>query len=406
METRSKVKSAPQGALTTFFVEEVFKTLPTIQETYPALCKQQLVEEFSESKFPLLSETTQFYLSTKELKHPIPTHNPTSWKSPKPKSSPGTQANDLVLAIKKLGKMKSDAGKLREPELFTEKDPKKLKAFIFQCQLYVRNSDFNSNSRKVTFALSYLWDVAQEWFKPGISGLTDECPEWFDNWEAFLDELHTNFGPYNKTGDAEHELTNLRMRDNQHVSDYLVHFSGLALHCSWGELALRYRFYEGLLPQIKDKLSKSKKPRTLQVLKQKVQNIDARYWERAQERSHEQQYRQNLPKSSTSAASAVPSTTPEPTPRYDFYLEQKPKPKDLKPSTLRVDLSGKLDSKGKLTQQERQCRIDKNLCLFCGGSSHRTDTSLVKSARGRAATTESVPTPSKSKESGTSSKKD
>jgi hypothetical protein len=69
------------------------------------------------------------------------------------------------------------------------------------------------------------------------------------------------------------------MRDNQRVSDYLIHFSGLALYCSWGELALRYRFYEGLPPRIKDELSKSEKPQTLQVLKQKVQNIDARYWE-------------------------------------------------------------------------------------------------------------------------------
>jgi hypothetical protein len=100
------------------------------------------------------------------------------------------------------------------------------------------------------------------------------------------------------------------MRDNQHVSDYLVHFSGLALCCSWGEPALRYRFYKGLPPWIKDKLSKSKKPRTLQVLKQKVQDINARYWERAQECSREQQYRQNPSKSSTSAASAVLSTTP------------------------------------------------------------------------------------------------
>jgi Retrotransposon gag protein len=70
--------------------------------------------------------------------------------------------------------------------------------------------------------LFYLWDVAQEWFEPGISGLTDEPPEWSDNWEAFLDELHTNFGPYNETGDAEHELTNLCMRDNQRISNYLV----------------------------------------------------------------------------------------------------------------------------------------------------------------------------------------
>jgi hypothetical protein len=228
-----------------------------------------------------------------------------------------------------------------------------------------------------------------------------------------LDELCTNFGPYDETGDAKHELTNLPMRDNQRVSDYLVHFSrlalrfsGLALHCSWGEPAVRFRFYKGLPPQIKDELSKGKKPRTLQVLKQKVQNIDARYWERAQEHSCEQQYGQNLPKSSTSAASAVLSTTPKPTPCSDFHSEQKPKPKNSKPSTPHVDLSGKLDSKGKLTQQERQHQIDKNLCLFCRGSSHWTDTCQVKSARGRTATAESVPTPSKSKESGTNTKKD
>jgi hypothetical protein len=266
--------------------------------------------------------------------------------------------------------MKSDAEKLHEPEPFTGKDPKELKAFIFQCQLYFRNLDFDSDSKKVTFALSYLRDVAQEWFESGIFGLTDEPSEWFDNWEAFLDKLCTKFKPYDETGNAKHELTNLHMRDNQRVSDYLVCFSGLALRCSWEEPALRYRFYKGLPPQIKDELSKSKKPRTLQVLKQKVQNIDARYWERAQERSREQQNRQNPnpPKSSTSAASAVLSTTPRSIPRSKFHLEQRPRLKDSKPTTPCVDLSGKLDSKGKLTQQERQRRIDKNLCLFCRGS--------------------------------------
>jgi hypothetical protein len=164
METRSKLKGVPQGVPTTSFVEEVSETLSTIQGTYLALQKQQLVKEFPESEFSLPSETTQFHVSTEELEHPVPVYNLTSPKSPKPESSPSTQANDLVLAIKKLGKMKSDTGKLHKPEPFTRKDPKKLKAFIFQCQLYFRNLDFDSDSKKVTFALSYLQDVAQEWF--------------------------------------------------------------------------------------------------------------------------------------------------------------------------------------------------------------------------------------------------
>jgi hypothetical protein len=90
MKTRSKLKGVPQGILTTPFVEEVSETLPSTQGTYPTLRKQQLVEEFPESKFPLLSETTQFHVSTEELKHPVPIHNPTSPKSPKPESSPST----------------------------------------------------------------------------------------------------------------------------------------------------------------------------------------------------------------------------------------------------------------------------------------------------------------------------
>jgi hypothetical protein len=166
MDTRSKTKGVPQGVPTTSFVEEVSETLPTVQGTYLALQKEQLVEEIPESKLSLSSKTTQFHVSSKEPDHPTSTSNLTSLKSLKPKSSPSTQADELVSAIKKLGKMKSDAGKLRDPKPFTKKDPKKLKAFIFQCQLYFQNSDFNSDSRKVTFVLSYLQDVAQEWLNP------------------------------------------------------------------------------------------------------------------------------------------------------------------------------------------------------------------------------------------------
>jgi hypothetical protein len=72
METRSKSKGVPQGVLTTSFVKEVSEALLTIQGTYLALQKQQLVKEFPESKFPLLSKTTQFHVSTKEPEHPIP----------------------------------------------------------------------------------------------------------------------------------------------------------------------------------------------------------------------------------------------------------------------------------------------------------------------------------------------
>ena len=168
--------------------------------------------------------------------------------------------DDLVSALRSFGKTSlklGTIGNLREPELFMGRDPKKLKPFLFQCQLYFQgSSEFEDDSKRVTFALSYFWDVAQEWFEPGLSGLTDIYPQWLDSWDLFVDELQNNFGPFNESSDVEHKLTNLRMKDSQCISNYLVHFNSLAVHCPWGEPALRYRFYEGLPAQVKDKICK------------------------------------------------------------------------------------------------------------------------------------------------------
>ena len=90
--------------------------------------------------------------------------------------------------------------------------------------------------------MSYLKDVAQEWFKPGISGLTSEPPVWLSNWDAFVEELRHNFSPFDEQGDAETELMNLYMKDSQQVSDYLVRFSALSLRCAWGESPFKVSF--------------------------------------------------------------------------------------------------------------------------------------------------------------------
>ena len=128
--------------------------------------------------------------------------------------------DELLSAVKSLGKSPSKPkvfGKLREPETFTGKDLKWLKPFLFQCKLYFRNlpKTFWDNSTKVNFTLSYLRDVAQEWFEPGISGELDKIPDWIDNWNLFVDELQTNFGPFDEVGNVKRELVNLHMKSDQ-----------------------------------------------------------------------------------------------------------------------------------------------------------------------------------------------
>ena len=76
---------------------------------------------------------------------------------------------------------------------------------------------------KVTFALSYLKGTALDWFEPLLtSGLN---PAWLDNYSNFVLELRKNFGPHNPEGEAEADLENLRMPDNQCIVKYLIDFN-------------------------------------------------------------------------------------------------------------------------------------------------------------------------------------
>jgi hypothetical protein len=68
-------------------------------------------------------------------------------------------------------------------------------------------------------------------------------------------------------------------------------------------------------------------------------------------------------------------------------------------SAAKTDLTGKLGSNSKLTQQERQCQMDNNLCLFCGKGGHWvTDCNLAKANSLKAHVVTMISTDSKSKD--------
>jgi len=297
-----------------------------------------------------------------------------------------------------LGKNAAKSGKVRELEPFNGQDPKKLKTFILQCRLYFRGSSdsFQDEAHRITFAISYLWDVALELFKPGLSGLTEEPPTWLEDWDAFVEELQTNFGPYNESGDVESELINLRMKDSQCISEYLVRFNSLAVHCSWGESAPRHRFYDGLPSCLKDDVSRGDgKPKDLLGMRQKAQNSDSRYWEHVQEHSRESNTnsKTTLSKTPNQYSSTSGNNSTQQQKGQSNVKTSHPAVPEKTPSTTKPDLSGKLDSHGKLTAKERQYQIDNNLCLFCGKKGHQVTNCLsakASTAKGRAATTTPV----------------
>ena len=210
-----------------------------------------------------------------------------------------------------------------------------------------------------------------------LTGLNPRLPlryaPWLIDYSAIVSELWNNFGPHDPEGEAEAGLENLQMCDTQRITKYLVEFNRLAARVQWGDAPLRHQLYNRFLPWIKDEISRVGKPDSLTDLCILAQSIDARYWECRSEIARETPANKSQDKSSDkgktpvtpatqnvnppmSGQSGTPRNTPAPT------TSNTPKPS----STLAL----KLGKDGRLTQEERQRRMDNNLCLFCSKPGH------------------------------------
>ena len=243
---------------------------------------------------------------------------------------------------------------VREPDQFDRSDTCKLQPFLTQCLLNFCDCPdaFSNDSAKVTYVLSFLHGTVLNWFEPMLT--SGHYAPWLTNYSTFISELQNNFGPYDPEGEAEAGLENLRMCDTQWIMKYLVEFNRLAVRVQWGDAPLRCQLYNGLLPWIKDEISRVGKPNNLpdRLL---AQSIDARYWEHHSEIVHEMPANKSQDKSGdkgkTPATPATQNTnlpksgqsgTPQNTPAST--TSNTPKPTSTLAPKLRKD--------GRLTQEE------------------------------------------------------
>jgi hypothetical protein len=147
-------------------------------------------------------------------------------------------------------------------------------------------------------------------------------------------------------------------------------------------------------------------------MQQKAQNADARYWERKAEFAHENNSgkpEKANNKSSSSDNNNNMSSSNNNSNNNSGKKNNKKSDKGQKQqnsgkqqqasrSTLKNDLSSKLDLSGKLTQQEHQCRMDNNLCLFCGKGGHKVSDCKLKDNSSKACAVTTSSTDSESKE--------
>src|SRR3979490_2111218 len=186
------------------------------------------------------------------------------------------------------------------------------------------------------------------------------------------------------------------MGDNRRVTKYLVEFNHLAAHVQWGDAALCRQFYNGLPARIKDEVARVGKPGMLHERRTLTQSINACYWERCSEVARESNSNKTMDRSHDKGKTpTTPLTNSNDNWKTLNNNGNKPSTsgttlKNANTQKKSLDLASKLGKDGKLTQQERQCHFEQNLCLFCGRTGHvakECPKSTSSAAKGRAVST-------------------
>jgi len=238
-------------------------------------------------------------------------------------------------------------------------------------------------------------------------------PAWFTSHKDFTAELKRLFGPRDPVNDATNALESLRYKDSTKAARYIIEFNRHAHRTGWNDTALARQFYKPLPDRLKDEIARLGKPSTLKALQDLVAVLDQRYWERQSEISRDKRSTNTANPSQNKSTSSDrtdnrSNNSNNNSAKTNNNNNQQSKNKDQKkpqPAANSSNSGNKTNSisdllgpDGKLKPEERQRRMDNNLCLRCAKAGHKVnDCPVVSKAKpkGRAATvsTPSAPTP-------------
>jgi len=179
---------------------------------------------------------------------------------------------------------------VKEPDLFSGGSPDKLRAFIFQCQIYFRacEGEFLEDTERIFFAISYLRGVALDYFEPFINEA--EAYQNFDfleDWSAFVQKLSNLFGSYSPEDDDEDAIVAIPFPNDGKAVNYFIQFAKFQNRIRWNNRALRKVVKDAIPDRIRNELRFSHEDiSTFEGLKRAVMRINNDFWKRQQEEKH------------------------------------------------------------------------------------------------------------------------
>ena len=240
------------------------------------------------------------------------------------------------------------------PEYF-DGTPSKCRTFLLQLELIflAKPTSFATDKAKVTFAATYLRGSAFSWFAPYL----EQQDSILQDYDRFSQELSSMFGDPDRIASAERALMTLQ-QNNHPAFQYASDFRRIMVDTKWNENALAPIFYRGLRDDVKDELCKLDRPENLSKYMELAIKIDNRLFERRQEKRESNK--------SQSWIKKLPHQQNQPNKIQPNAVEYPPL-KATNTGSTPMEIS---TTHRKLTSAEKESRIKKGLCLYCGNPGH------------------------------------
>ena len=322
---------------------------------------------------------------------------------------------------------------LKLPSSFSGTDRKKWKSFLAECLVHFQAKPvtYKEDSSKIAFAAALLEAPALTHYTTTLQ--QNPFDPFFSEWSVFVERMGSMFGLINQRAQAQRKIHHMRMWEDDQFTNYITRFQEEAFDCGFNETALKAALRSNLADRLLTRLQYSPEPKGYSEFVQLLLRIDARYWEmkdsledRERSRSSrtnsrfyssqsyygnpaynfgsqkntnnysKQDYRKknNQNRKFNKKERAKGATTfgeesdidsgyeyddsePDPYTEIDFEEDDIPKPIDdldeMKTQFRRLYVSSKDEIKElirRLSPQEKEERMRKGLCLYCGKPGH------------------------------------
>lgn len=215
-------------------------------------------------------------------------------------------------------------------------DPNSCRAFLSQCSVVfaLQPRTYAAEETRVAFVLTLLTGRARDW-GTSVWESRSPCCASFDELRL---EMMRLFDRSARGQEAADQLARLR-QGSRSVTEYAIQFKTLAASCDWNEGACRAMFRAGLEEEIQDELATHDLPHDFDDLINLALRVEVRLRRRHRRRMVHSSATMDDHSSLTASATL---SDPEP---------------------MQV---GRL----RLTPQEKQQRLARGLCLYCGKPGH------------------------------------